>query len=118
MVVIGVPPVSVFAEESGCTHVHDALCGFAEGVPCGYVHEHNETCGYDPETGEGCTDVHIHDTACGFVEAALCTHEHDENCGGIPPASSGTPTDAECVCESLCAEDAVNEDWATVTLKC
>jgi hypothetical protein len=133
MLVFSAMPVTVFAEgDDNCTHVHDALCGFVEGAPCG--HEHDAGCGYAEailgiscDKGcegevhiEGCAYVaaepavpctHVHDADCGHVEAALCTHEHDEICGELAPllGSSGE-TDAECICESLCAEGSVNAD--------
>ena len=91
-------PLSGFAAETGCKHVHDAYCGYikaVEGRPCTFHHTpHDDSCGYaeaqaaspcsveaahtvhdaecggDPETGEGCHFKHEHDDACGYAEEA------------------------------------------------
>lgn len=54
---------------------HTEDCGYKEPtdeIPC--THEHDDNCGYDPETGTGCS--HIHDENCGYVaanEGSPCT---------------------------------------------
>ena len=77
----------VCSEESGCVtkvldchHEHDESCGYKEAQDCGYV---CEICnGTKPED----------------------TKENTEN-----TEASDTDT-AECICETLCTEDSINED--------
>ncbi|MCL2112091.1 MAG: hypothetical protein FWH32_07605 [Clostridiales bacterium] len=52
MVVLSLMPLSGIATEEGtCSHVHDAACGFVEGVGCNHVHD--ERCGGLAAVGGG-----------------------------------------------------------------
>lgn len=65
---------------------HTEDCGYKEPtdeIPC--THEHDDNCGYDPETETG------------------CSHIHDENCGYVA-ASEGTP------CTFVCSDDTQTGD--------
>jgi hypothetical protein len=116
--VFGTMPMTVFAGEDGCTHVHDETCGYAEAAPC--AHTHSGDCGYEEETSEipcdmGCEGgahaegcaytptvaaapcTHQHGADCGYAEGTPCGHVHDENCGGFAvvdrnPGSAETET--------------------------
>ena len=83
---------------AGCTHVHDAACGYAPpqaGVPCDQ--------GCADEDGDGAVD---HAPGCAFQPAqpgSPCTHVCGPECGGQPapdptpepgltPEPSGAPT--------------------------
>ena len=74
--------ITAFDELAGCTHEHDAECGYIEAVPCG--HQHDESCGED---GADC--AHSCDETCGYTEAAPCGHVCDETCGGVSLEESG-----------------------------
>ena len=67
-------PFTVSATAAGCTHEHNAECGYVKGVPCG--HTGDDAC---VEDGERCA----HDDECGYIEAAPCRHQHDASCGGL-----------------------------------
>ncbi len=74
----------------GCTHVHDASCGYAEAKdarPCTFAHVHDASCGFaEAVAAQPCGFVHAHNAACGFAEAVTAqtcgfVHVHDAACG-------------------------------------
>ena len=96
------PPQPENAEPTKCTHVCSGESGcITEVLDCKHTHEVNaglgrdEACGYVPAT-EG--------TPCTF----FCEVCNAQDSGDAAPPSGAQPE--ECTCETLCAEDNINED--------
>lgn len=97
-------PAAAFAEEStsGCSHVCDEICGFAEEVACDKDcpagEAHAEDCAYQP--GSEC--AHQHNGQCGVA----CTHAYAEGvcaiCGETEPQPQPCEhSGGEATCEVL-----------------
>lgn len=125
--------ISAFAAGTGrigsCQHhmEHTAECGYqaaTEGSQCEHacseqsgcvkvecVHEHDGSCGYIEGREDSCAHICGEESGCVKVE---CVHEHDAECG-YAAATEERPCQyicpiCDCVCISLCAEDAGNAE--------
>ena len=119
-------PFTVSVKAAGCTHKHDAECGYVEGR---YVTDD------DPEDSDieddDLEDVELeNDYVEGvpatssnmeghYVEGAPCQHEHDELCGGLTdsgktPGKSGEESELVVIAEFDELDEAVA--WQTHTV--
>ena len=115
-----------YALVTECVHEHTAECYPAQSV------SENTATPSQPEEAKptACTHVCSEESGC-ITEVLDCKHEHDETCGYVPATEgtpcafvcevcntqdsgdTATPSDAqpeECICETLCTEDNINED--------
>lgn len=116
--------------ESPCSHTHGESC-YTLATQC--IHTHTEECYPAAVTDEaaapaaepaGCTHQCSEESGC-VTKALACTHKHDDQCGYAPGVAEQPctfsctvcnaqkqeePAVPECICETPCTAEAVNQE--------